>query len=708
MGLAHRAARIAALSVIFLMPIPASAEAEAELPIRDAWLRDYLPDDALLYARIPHPFGLLSAPKGNAFDAALRSDANLATVARLRDGISANVLPRIPMFQDVRLRLLEKHLQSPVELVVLPLPAPSLLVSASIDVASNEHFDKLFDEIASEDASMRLTVPLNEDGTGQLEGLGVPAMVRFDAANGRLLLNVGPSVSVESFSLVIENAVRNADHAMRNLEDRVDQSGQGLFLWVNAERALPIVMMTMQPEQYEQLTNVGLDKTSSAAFGWGVAGGKGRISVVADLREEYDRGFVPLVDNDIAATAVGDPDGLMLISIPTPEEFARIEARVLDAIEADSIADWDEVKDGLVEEFGFSFEDMLGAVGPEMLLIFDEAGDYGAMRVRDRKRWDRIIESVADEIDSEPETRRIDGRTFYHWAIQGEMADLDMSPETETQWFAELFARQKEHTYWTYDGDYMYFASVPQTLLDRYEMGATTSIRDWLERHQLIDVSEAVISMSGTSDKLPERIYAVYLQVLQFLADVAQTDIDLWSMPTARQLGLPRDGTLGFTISLGDPTLAAEFTFENNPAEFLGGVGGIVMVGIVAGIAIPAYQDYQIRARVSEALALAAPAKAAVTEHYVTNGSFPGPIDAAAQSMPDDAGKHIRSIIIEPGSGRILIDFTEESVPGGGQMYLRPVPMDDGSLDWKCSATLADKHLPQRCRGGEDSGYSGA
>ena len=417
---------------------------------------------------------------------------------------------------------------------------------------------------------------------------------------------------------------------------------------------------------------------------------------------------MPLVDNDIAATAVGNPDGLMLVSIPTAEEFARIEARVLDAIEVDSIAEWDQIKDGLVEELGFSFEDLLNAVGPELLIVFDEAGDYSALRVRDRKLLDRIIKSIADELESGPTTRRINGRTYYHWAMQGELADLDASPETETQWFAELFARQKEHTYWTYDGDYMYFASVPQILIDRYELGATTSIRDWLEQRQSIDASTAVLSMSGTSDKLPERIYSVYLQVLQILADVAQTEIDMWSMPTARQLGLPRDGTLGFTVSLGDPLLAAEFTFENNPAEFLGGVGGIFVAGIVAAIAIPAYQDYDMRAKASEGLSLAAPAKAAVTEHYMTTGTFPGPIDAAVLSIPDDAGQHVRSIIVEPGSGRILIDFKLESIPDGGQMFLRPVPSSDGSLEWKCSATLDDKHLPAQCRGGDDSGYSGA
>ncbi len=709
MGFVRRIASLAALTAVLLIPmLPTLAQADDELPIRDAWLRDYLPDDALLYMRVPHPFGLLAAPKGNAFDAALRSDANLTTIAKIREGISANVLPRIPLFQDVRLRLLEKHLQSPVELAVLPLPAPSLLVSANIDVTSNEQFESLFEEIAAAEASMYLAAPLDEQGKGQLEGLGVPAFVKFEASSGQLLLNVGPSVSAESFSLALDSVALNADHDMRGLEGQVDQSGQGFFLWVNAERALPMVMMMMQPEQYEQVTNVGLDKASSAALGWGVANGKGRISVVANLREEYDRGYVPLVNNEISATAAGDPDGLMLVSIPTAEEFERIEARVLDALEADSIADWDGAKEELVENLGFSFANLLNAVGPEMLIIFDEAGDYGALRVRDRKLWDRIIKSIADELESGPETRRVKGRTYYHWAMQGEMADLEASPETETQWFAELFARQKEHTYWTYDGDYMYFASVPQILMDRYELGATTSIRDWLEQRQSIDASTAVISMSGTSDKLPERIYAVYLEVLQLLADVAETDIDMWSMPTARQLGLPRDGTLGFTISLGDPMLAAEFTFENNPAEFLGGVGGIFVAGIVAAIAIPAYQDYEVRAKVSEGMTLASPLRDAVTEHYMTDGKFPGPVDAAALSMPSDAGKHVRSIIVEPGSGRILIDFKVESIPEGGQMFFRPVPSSDGSLEWKCTATLEDKHLPEQCRGGDDSGYSGA
>ncbi|MDJ0712492.1 MAG: hypothetical protein QNJ14_19060 [Woeseiaceae bacterium] len=450
--MAKRTRRVASsVSLVFILLaqlLPAAVvQAQEPRPIRDAWLRDYLPDDVLLYARIPHPFGLLAAPKGNAFDAALRSDANLATVARIREGISANVLPRIPLFQDMRLRLLERHLQSPVELAVLPLPAPSLLVSANIDIESNGQFESLFSEVSADETGVRIAVSLDAQGRGAVEGLGIPVFASFDASTGQLLLNIGPSVSAESFALAMETIVSNTDHDIRAMEDRVDQSGQGLFLWVNAERALPMVMMTMQPEQYEQLTNVGLDKASSAAFGWGVADGKGRISLVANLRGEYDRGFVPLVNNDIGATVVGDPDGLMLVSIPTAEEFTRIEARVLDAFDADEITEWDDLKQNIVAELGFSFEDVLRSIGPELLLIFDGAGDYGALRIRDRKLWDRVLDAAAKNSESEPESRRINGRTYYHWATQGQLIDLDASPETEGHWFAELFARQRDHSY---------------------------------------------------------------------------------------------------------------------------------------------------------------------------------------------------------------------------------------------------------------------
>jgi hypothetical protein len=684
----------------------ATAHADGGLPTDPPWLHDFLPDDALMYARVPHPFGMLAAPKGNVLDPAMRSDANIATILKIRDGITANVLPRIPAFQDLRLRMLEKHLRAPLELALLPLPAPSLLISTSLDGRSREAFEALLAELAATGAGLSLMAPLDDRGVGQIEGLQVPSFVQFN--DGRLLLNVGPSASAESFDAVLAGIAENTDHAMRAMERRVDTSGQGIFFWVNTERALAMATVMMQPEQFEQITEAGLDKTASVGIGWGAANGKGRISMVADLRPEYDRGFVPEVTIDVRARSVGEPDGLLLVAVPATDEFARIEARVLDTLEVDAIAEWDEFKQSMFDEVGFSFEDLLNSVGPEMMLIFDKAGDYGALRIRDRKRWDRIIDSLAESIESEPEKRRIGGHTYYHWAIESELMDLDEAPESESHWFAELFARARDHSYWTYEGDYLYFASVPQILMDRHELGADTEIATWLQERQRIDTSTAFLSVSGTSSKLPERVYAVYLELLQLLADVAQTEVDIWSMPTARQLDLPRAGTLGFTLSLGDPMLAAEFTFENNPAEFLGGAGGIFMAGVVAAIAIPAYQDYTIRAKVSEGLVLSESTKLGVTEYYFESGEFPGQGAAAEMSEYTGSSQHVQSIIVEPGTGRIVINYSVESFPDGGQIYLRPFVDEVGDLQWDCSGTFPDKHLPAQCRGGEANGRTGA
>lgn len=683
-----------------------AAHADDRLPTAAPWLRDVLPDDVLMYARLPHPFGMLAAPKGNALDAAMRSDANVETILKIRRGLSENVLPRIPAFQDLRLRVLEKHLRAPVELAVLSLPAPSLLVASRLNVQSVDEFEALLSELAEDGAGLSLVAPLDERGAGQIAGLPVPAFVQFE--DGRLLLNVGPSASQESFDGVVSGISANTDHAMRAMERRVDASGQGIFLWINTERALAMATVMMQPEQFEQITDAGLDKTSSVAFGWGVADGKGRISLVADLRSEYDRGFVPDVYVDIRARSVGEPDGLFLLAIPTVEEFTRIEARVLDTFDSAEIAAWKETRSAMSGELGFTIEELLNSIGPELLLIFDSAGDYGAVRIRDRKLWNRIIDAMAESIDSKPETRRVGRQTYYHWAFESELMDLDDTLETESHWFAELFARARDHNFWTYEGDYLYFASVPQILIDRHEMGADTDLAAWLRNRQRIDSRTAFMSMSGTSHKLPERVYAVYLELLQLLADVAQTEIDIWAMPTARQLELPRAGTLGFTLSLGNPTLAAEFTFENNPAEFLGGAGGIFIAGVVAAIAIPAYQDYTVRATVNEGLTLSEPAKRAVTEHYFETGEFPGQGTAADLSEYTGDGRRVQSIIVEPGTGRIIINFSLDSLPDGGQVYLRPFVDDVGELQWECSGTFADEQLPAHCRGGESHGRTGA
>lgn len=696
MRAACRAALIAA-ALFFSCHSIATAEVEGwrgELPVRPAWLREQLPDDALIYVRVPDFMGLLTMPKGSSLDTVLRSEANIESVERIRAALLENVIELIPAFDDIRVRLVQEYLRSPVELAVFLKPAPSALLAMNLDIDSRQEFANVVFAAGEGGESLRVVVPLDNSGIGQLDAGGMPVFVRFDERSGRVLLHLGPAASAEAFARLLERIDAAGAHRMQALEAGIDASGQGLFAWIDAEQALPALKLTVPPDAYQRMTESGLSSVSAAALGWGVANGKGRLAVRATLLEGLDRGFIPYVSNDVRATAVGNPDAIFLMSLPDAEEFARIEEKALAVAGPVARANWVDAQQAMQARFGFNASDLLEAIGPDFIGIFDAAGDYGALRLRDRRRFDTIIDGLVANSDATLEERRIGGETYFHLVMPSEEF---VEPDSDIAWLAVLATRIRDHVYWTRERDYLYFASVPQVLIDRNSMRERADIGDWLESQQRIDTGNALFAISGATRKLPMRFYYVYLELMQALADLSYADIDLWALPTARQAELPDLGTLALTLSLGDPQIALEMTFENNPTESLGGIGGIAVAGMVAAIAIPAYEDYTTRAQISEGLNLAAPVKAAVAEHYLTEGVYPDAAAADALSVYSEAGVYTDSIIVEPDTGVIIISYRYTTLPAGGQVYLEP-NAGNGVLNWSCTSDIENKLLPAACR----------
>jgi type IV pilus assembly protein PilA len=123
----------------------------------------------------------------------------------------------------------------------------------------------------------------------------------------------------------------------------------------------------------------------------------------------------------------------------------------------------------------------------------------------------------------------------------------------------------------------------------------------------------------------------------------------------------------------------------------------VAIIGILAAIAIPAYQDYAKRSHVTEGLSLAAAAKTAVSEYWATNGSFPSANSSVG--LPPSAsitGNAVRSVAVG-ANGLITITYNSK-VQSGGTLMLSPVA-GSGGIQWKCKAgTVASKYLPASCR----------
>ncbi|HFB2325302.1 TPA: pilin [Neisseria gonorrhoeae] len=147
----------------------------------------------------------------------------------------------------------------------------------------------------------------------------------------------------------------------------------------------------------------------------------------------------------------------------------------------------------------------------------------------------------------------------------------------------------------------------------------------------------------------------------------------------------------------------------------------IAIVGILAAVALPAYQDYTARAQVSEAILLAEGQKSAVTEYYLNHGKWPKDNTSAGVASPASniKGKYVESVTVTNGV------VTAQMKPSGVNNEIKDKRLSlwgrrqDGSVKWFCGQPVkresnnadADdvtddkdnngidtKHLPSTCR----------
>ncbi|ENS9209950.1 prepilin-type N-terminal cleavage/methylation domain-containing protein [Neisseria gonorrhoeae] len=143
----------------------------------------------------------------------------------------------------------------------------------------------------------------------------------------------------------------------------------------------------------------------------------------------------------------------------------------------------------------------------------------------------------------------------------------------------------------------------------------------------------------------------------------------------------------------------------------------IAIVGILAAVALPAYQDYTARAQVSEAILLAEGQKSAVTEYYLNNGEWPADNGAAGvASASTIKGKYVKQVEVKNGVVTAQMASTGVNKEIQGKKLSLWGRREDGSVKWFCGqpvtrnagnandddvtadGKISTKHLPSTCR----------
>ena len=146
-------------------------------------------------------------------------------------------------------------------------------------------------------------------------------------------------------------------------------------------------------------------------------------------------------------------------------------------------------------------------------------------------------------------------------------------------------------------------------------------------------------------------------------------------------------------------------------------LGPSFVLGILAAIAIPAYHDYTLRAKVTEGLHVAGAVKASVAEFYASQGKWPRDLrELAFESAP--RGKWVTFVAVNRGT--VVIRYRQSAGPqlAHHQITLRPTVTPAGDVVWGCGYTPSSgmdpktgaasemptdvhpKYLPKLCRGG--------
>ncbi|WP_019604383.1 pilin [Teredinibacter turnerae] len=128
----------------------------------------------------------------------------------------------------------------------------------------------------------------------------------------------------------------------------------------------------------------------------------------------------------------------------------------------------------------------------------------------------------------------------------------------------------------------------------------------------------------------------------------------------------------------------------------------VAIIGILAAVALPAYQDYTVRAKVTEGLALASAAKTTVAENAVS-----GTTNLGAGWNPPPATNAVGGVTVNSSTGVITISYT--AAAGGGTILMSPTAAGSAltggtvpttTIVWNCAGgTLLDNFRPANCRG---------
>ncbi len=543
--------------------------------IQAATLNQRLPAETMAYFRLP-PMWLWLASQEHGLRYATGNEAYVEQAKTIQKGFDQNVIQNLRGLEQWMTEVLFKHSVAPVEIALIASnqPVPAIVIETSLDIQADqvEPLAKRLTDLTPPEISLK---------DGQIQLAHMTGSYTFDETSKRFTAVIGVTPDVLSAS---------HKSPIGAMEQQIDTSGIGPLIWLDPQKALPIFEPLMAFGDRYAIKMLGLDQSSGFALGYGVSEGKTRLKMLVDMpRDQGIRQFLPVVNHDMSQLkVVGQPRMAFALNIPSSKELNRIVSNI-PALKRD----FDELQSLSKAEAGLSVDQIVDTFGPTALYVNDDVGAFLMLNLNDMEQYQKLLGHLKRYEGVRYETKTVDGLEIHHLVFPnlfwGEVSKI---PYVKTV---------SSHLYWTEEGSHLTIAALPQLLIERHGRDKQP-VGAWLQQEQGVDFNAAVLALTGRIQDLPRDSYYNHLGLVSLLADATGADFDPYRFPTAQQLQLPDSGSFGLMLSNNEQFLGMELSFEFGVSDayvsFNNSMTAVAAVGVLAAIAIPAYQDYLERARI--------------------------------------------------------------------------------------------------------------
>lgn len=686
-------------------------------------LRARLPANTIAYARIPGVWSFLSTPKGNMLSQALADSNHIELVTKLRESLYQQLFKTDNSKAGHQMSAAFYHVRAPVEIAVFSKAAalnndatqnatgklanaaiPYVMLYTRLGFKDVNSFKQFFSALLLRSGIVKIISETNANGEGVLQDGNLKMFYRFNPANGEFYIVSSESINKTDADAVY-SSLTQASHPMHELEKQIDESGLGYFFWVDSRLAYNTFAQyfnTLSAGQAMRMSMV-FGMTKYIAGGWGVSNKKGRLKFLVKVTHMDLSSYVDTLGTSFDIKTAGEPQFLAALALPGPKQWQSTNPFIKGPPGSYREKRFDANMLKMKNTIGFDVTELLNAIGPKVLVYSDKAGEFLAVQMRDRKKFRELIASAAKIANLNYQTFKMSGLDVNYLQIP---LQSSKGMGKNIPLFVQALLKRRIHLYWTEQGDYAVFGGVPQMLSDQHQYSQKVNIGNWLANIQRQKTENSFLLLSTRVKSTPRGMYYIYLQTLQMLGDLVDQPVDLSKLPSAFALNLPVKGSYGLKLDINQDLLGFELLFENNPLEFLVNmdVTTIAVAGILAAVAVPAYNDYKVRAEVNMGIYKAASFKQALVNYYKKHKKFPdlltlqkAPEFKSLQTTFGTDDKQLNSIVIMTNTGKVMIRYTGSSLRGASLQF-SPVVENDVIVRWQCESTLSYKYTPVICR----------